>query len=212
MLIKCTLLLRSVISAQTYNWAGFPTTTNSATKTFVNGNMTAVVSAVTGGGQTGYSNGNSSQIGGAGVCSGTPTGLFLEMTGASTAWNNSINIAITFAVPVCAPATFTVYDVNEDIWNDPSTSTNYSNYDDQVTIGATDPTATAIAPANITYGGCAVAGNVSTVGNNKKLRGRWTSNGCSCSSATVTINGGGQMIKTINILYNNCKPPSYAKY
>ena len=210
--IICTLLLGSIINAQTYNWTGFPTTTNSATKTFVNGNMTAVVSAVTGGGQTGYSNGNSSQIGGSGVCGGTPSGLFLEMSGASTAWNNSINVAITFAVPVCAPATFTIYDVNEDIWNDPSTSINYSNYDDQVTIGAADPTATAIAPINITYGGCAVAGNVNTVGNNKILRGRWTSNGCKCSSATVTINGGGQMIKTINILYNNCQPPSYAKY
>lgn len=196
--------------SQTYNWTGFVTTTNSSTRTFVNGNMTAVVTAVSGGGTTGYSNGSSSQIGGSGVCSGTPTGLFLEMSGASSAWNNSINVAITFATPVCAPATFSIYDVNEAIWNDGTT--NYSNYDDQITISATDPSTAAIAPANITYGGCAVAGNVSTAGNNKILRGRWTSNGCTCSNATVTINGGGQMIKTINILYNNVNPPTYAKY
>ncbi len=199
------------MNAQTFNWVGFTTTTNSATRTFTNGNMTAVVSAVNGGGVTGYSNGSGSQIGGSGVCAGTPTGLFLEMSGASMAWNNYINIAITFAVPVCAPATFTIYDINEDIWFD-GVSTNYSNYDDQVTIGATDQTLTAIAPANILYAGCAVAGNTSTAGNNKILRGRWTSNGCSCSAATVIINGGGQMIKTINILYNNCQPPTYAKY
>jgi hypothetical protein len=61
-LIGFFLIYNSMLS-QTFSWVGFTTTTNSATRTFTNGNMTAAVTATSGGGTTGYSYGSSSQIG-----------------------------------------------------------------------------------------------------------------------------------------------------
>lgn len=208
--IAVLLFLVSNVFSQTYSWSGFGSGTGAGPRTYTTGNMSVVVTATTGGGTTGYHYGSTTSIGGSGVCVGTPNGLFLEMSGGSSSWVNQINVAITFSTPVCAPITFSIYDINEAIYFDGTT--NYSNYDDQISISATDQSAAVIPPVNTTYGGCAVAGNVSTVGNNKVLRGRISSNGCNCASASVTINGGGQMIKTINILYNNVNPPTYTKY
>ncbi|MFI5204522.1 MAG: hypothetical protein ACHQF2_08510, partial [Flavobacteriales bacterium] len=196
----------TVVFAQTYNWTGFVTTTNSSTNTFINGNMTAVVSAVPGsGGQTAYSNGNTTQLGGSGECAGNPTGLYLEMSGASVAWGNSINVAITFATPICGPVTFSIYEINLDSWNDGVDD--WALFYDQITLSATDNAAAPIAPANIVLGGCATAGNTSVAGNTKILRaGTFPSDVCECAAATVSI-GAGQSVKTINILYNNTNPP-----
>lgn len=197
------------ISAQTYSWSGFTTTTNSSTRTFTSGNLSATVTATPDGGSTGYSYGSTSQIGGSGVCGGTPNGLFLEMSGASSSWNNTINVAISFSSPVIGPVTFNAYDLNEPIW----TGDNSSYYDDQVTISAVDQNAAAIGFASIVYGGCASSsGSISNTATSRTLTARTNSDGCSCTNASVTINtSGGQGIKKINILYRNGTPTN-SKY
>lgn len=211
MALKKTWILVFCISfgtllSQTFSWSAFGSGTGAGPKSYTTGAMTAVVTATTGGGTSGYSYGSGSIIGGSGVCSGSPTGLFLEMSGGSSAWTAQINVAITFSAPICGSVSFTIYDINEATYSGDGSS----YYNDQVVIGATDGT-TAINPSNITYSGCPAASNVTTSGNNKVITGKITNNTCNCQSASITINSGGSSIKTINLLYKN-GPPNASKY
>ncbi|MBL7937448.1 MAG: hypothetical protein JNM51_16700, partial [Bacteroidia bacterium] len=194
--------------SQTFNWSGFGAGTGAGPRNYTTGNMSAIVTATTGGGQIGYSYGSTTQISGSGFCGGTPNnGLLLEMRGGTSAWTAQINVAITFSTPVCGPVTFSIYDINEAIWS----GDNSSYYNDQVVISATDQSATAINPTNINYSGCPAAANTSIVGNTRIITGKITNNTCNCATASITINPGAAQVKTINLLYRN-GPPNISKY
>lgn len=101
-------------------------------------------------------------------------------------------VILTFTNPVCAPVTFSIWDINQALFG----SSSY--FTDVVEISATDATATAIPSANITIGSCGT-NTVATLGNAKVITAVGT--GCTCGSHAVSI--GGSQIKTITITYKN---------
>ncbi|MBC7861828.1 MAG: hypothetical protein IAF38_02565, partial [Bacteroidia bacterium] len=194
--------------AQTFTWVGYPTNglTWNPSATF---NMTK---ATAGGGSFDV---RQSASGGTSAISGTAgniaqncanqTGLRLEMSGAgngagTAAWNNNITVTITFPTFLCAPVTFNIYDVTETFYFDGSF--NYVNYQDKVTISATDNLSAAVVPSATTVG---PIGNT-VVGSSRVL----TANGTNgqCANQAISVGVAGQKIQTITIVYSNQDPPT----
>ena len=189
--------------AQTYSLAGI---TQHSTSTTISGNCVVNISTVTGGGSTQWQgssisndglNGTSGEV--AQNCS-SQTGLRLEMSGASSAWGNSITVSITFTTPVNGPVTFNIYDLTEPLYS----GDNSAYYQDKVSISATNEVGAAVIPSATVSGGIDNA----VVGNNRVL----TANvlGGQCLNQAISIGAACTKVKTITIFYNNQNPPTHA--
>lgn len=127
-------------------------------------------------------------------CAAAPAGLYI-----SHDWSNVTSvtlITINFPTPVCGPITFSIFDINQDFWNDGSTDWFY--FTDRVDISARDGAAASIPTANITVGGC--GGNtVTAAGTTRTITGN--RNNCLCQSNTVTIGTAATQISQITLRY-----------
>ncbi len=203
------LVITSIVSinrasGQTYSLINIA---QNAASTTVGGNCVVGVTSVTGGGTTKWQGTN---VGTAGI-NGTAgsdamncaaqTGMRLEMSGASSAWGNSITVTFTFTVPVLAPVTFNIFDLTEPLYS----GDNSAYYQDKVTISATDEFGTAMIP-NAT-----IAGTVdnSVVGNSRVLVANLLL--AQCMNQGITITGAScAKVKTITVVYSNQNPPTHA--
>lgn len=112
--------------------------------------------------------------------------------------NNNYNweqLDISFSTPVCGPVTFNIWDINQNFFNNASST----YFTDALDISATDASGADVPAGSINIGACG-SNTVTTAGNIKTVRG--VLNGCGCRSTSVSINPGGT-VKSIRIRYWN---------
>ncbi|MBS1650413.1 MAG: gliding motility-associated C-terminal domain-containing protein [Bacteroidetes bacterium] len=134
------------------------------------------------------------------------TGLRLEMQGAGNSagnavWDNSVTVTVNFPTYLCAPVTFTIFDVTETFYFDGTN--NFVNYQDKVIINALDNFNAPVAPTAVSTGGI---DNVLS-GTSRMLIANGT--GGQCLNQAVTVGSPGQMIKQITITYCNQDLPTH---
>lgn len=102
---------------------------------------------------------------------------------------------ISFSTPVCGPVTFNIWDINQNFFNDASST----YFTDALDISATDASGADVPAGSINIGACG-SNTVTTAGNIKTVRG--VLNGCGCRATSVSINAGGT-VRSIRIRYWN---------
>jgi gliding motility-associated-like protein len=206
LIILITLTFPSV-SAQTYNWNGYTTgqTLTNNSYTYVTGNMSATVSKPLPNTMpcTQYYGSSVASLffcntgPNAGYCPKyiTADGGNYNLTGLLLAvdWptkTNQVIVDISFAVPVCAPVSFSIFDINTDGGSYP--------FSDVVIVSGTNslgttvyPTATGVVPNNSYNAGTGTIASTTPT----------SSGGNTLSSVTFTFAAG--MMSTIRIVYTS---------
>lgn len=196
-----TFAVHNSIAQTTLAWTGFTTQTSTSSYTWTPNASRSVTYTASGG-----SSRSATVINNGAVTScSNQTGLLLTMSGAGNsvgtgAWNNSITITMNFPSYVCGPVTFSIYDINEDVYNDGSAT--YAYFQDKVTISALNTANVAVTPT-VTLNGS--IGNT-TSGSSRVLTANL--NNGQCKAQNISIGSSGTNIKSITIVYANQDPPT----